>query len=41
MSGVCAILRAEALGYDVDAVLLLNVGVALLFIVTGNVMGQI
>jgi len=33
MSGVCAISRADALGYDVDAVLLLDVGTALLFIV--------
>ncbi|MFZ5897721.1 MAG: SdpI family protein [Bacillota bacterium] len=41
MSGVCAISRAEALGYDVDAVLLLDAGTALLFIVIGNVMGQI
>lgn len=41
MSGVCAISRAEALGYDVGAVLLLDVGTALLFILIGNVIGQI
>jgi uncharacterized membrane protein len=41
MSGVCAISKAEALGYDVDAVLLLDAGTALLFVVVGNVLGQI
>ncbi|MEW6171605.1 MAG: SdpI family protein [Bacillota bacterium] len=41
MTGICAISRAEAVGYDIDTELAVNSGVALLFIIIGNVMGQV
>ncbi|MEW6574460.1 MAG: SdpI family protein [Bacillota bacterium] len=41
MAGTFTISKAEAVGYNIDTELIVNGSIALLFIITGNVMGQI
>ncbi|MEW6771452.1 MAG: SdpI family protein [Bacillota bacterium] len=41
MAGTFTISKAEAVGYNIDTELIVNGGIALLFVITGNVMGQI
>jgi uncharacterized membrane protein len=41
MSGVCILSKAEGIGYELETEVIINGGIALLFIITGNVMGQI
>lgn len=41
MSGVCILSKAEGIGFNLETGVVINAGVALLFIIIGNVMGQI